>query len=79
MPRRLPAAGSAGPLVQRMVTLTWLPSALRPLGVADSAVEDNLAMTAKATAPWPLGETGTQFRLGGELGYAPDTPRREEP
>lgn len=66
-----------GRVVQRMVTLTWLPSALRPGGPADPAVEDYLAVTAKAAAEWPLGEGGTKFRLGGELGYAPDTPRRE--
>ena len=68
---------AVGPLVQRMVTLTWLPSALRPNGLADPALEDYLAMTAKAAAEWPLGEGGTKFRLGGEIGWAPDTPRRE--
>lgn len=67
---------AVGPLVQRMVTLTWLPSALRTHGLADPALEDYLAVTAKAAAEWPLGEGGTKFRLGGELGWAPDTPRR---
>jgi len=66
-----------GPVLQRMVTLTWLPSALRPNGLADPAVEDYLAATAKATAEWPLGADGTRFRLGGEIGYAANTPRRE--
>ena len=66
-----------GPLIQRLVTLNWLPSALHPYGVADPRNEDYLAVTAKATAQWPLGEAGTQLRLGGELGYAPNTPRRE--
>src|SRR5690606_38612806 len=66
-----------GPLVQRVVTLNWLPSALHPYGVADPRTEDYLAVTAKATAQWPVGEGGTKLRLGGELGYAPDTPRRE--
>lgn len=66
-----------GPLVQRVVTLNWLPSALHPYGVADPRTEDYLAVTAKATAQWPLGQGGTKLRLGGELGYAPDTPRRE--
>lgn len=66
-----------GPVVQRMVTLTWLPSSLRPLGADDPAVEDYLALTGKATAEWPLGDAGTRLRLGGELGYAPHAPRRE--
>ena len=66
-----------GPLIQRVVTLNWLPSALHPYGVTDPRNEDYLAVTAKATAQWPLGEAGTQLRLGGELGYAPNTPRRE--
>lgn len=66
-----------GPLVQRMVTLTWLPSSLRPLGVTDTAVEDYLAVTAKVAAEWPVSDSGTKFRLGGEIGYAPHTPRRE--
>ena len=66
-----------GPVVQRMVTLTWLPSALRPNGLADPALQDYLAVTAKAAAEWPLGRGGTTFRLGGELGLAVDTPRRE--
>lgn len=66
-----------GPLVQRMLTLTWLPSSLRPNGMSDPAGEDYLAVTAKAAAEWPLGDKGMRFRLGGEIGYAPDTPRRE--
>ncbi|MBJ6984679.1 porin [Luteimonas sp. MC1750] len=68
---------AVGPLVQRIVTMTWLPSALRTNGLADPALEDYLAMTAKATAEWPLGQGGTKLRLGGEVGWAPDTPRRE--
>lgn len=66
-----------GPLVQRMVTLNWLPSALHRYGVNDPRTVDYLAVTAKATAEWPLGQGGTTLRLGGELGYAPETPRRE--
>ncbi len=66
-----------GPLIQRVITLNWLPSALHPHGAADPHSEDYVAITGKATAQWPLGEGGTQLRLGGELGYAPNTPRRE--
>ena len=66
-----------GPVVQRMVTMTWLPSALRTNGLADPALENYLAITAKAAAEWPLGQGGTKFRLGGEIGWAADTPRRQ--
>ena len=66
-----------GPVVQRMVTLNWLPSALRPLGVAHPATEDYWAVTAKTTAQWPLGHGETKFRLGAEVGYAPNTPQRQ--
>lgn len=69
------SAATAGPLVQRMVTLTWLPSALRPLGGSGPA-EDYLAATVKATAQWPI-SGARKFRLAAEIGYAPDTPRRE--
>lgn len=66
-----------GPVVQRMVTMSWLPSALRPNGLVDPSLEDYLAVTAKAAAEWPLGRGATKFRLGGEIGWAPETPRRE--
>ena len=68
---------AVGPLVQRMVTLNWLRSALRPGGLGDPVTEDYLAVTAKATAEWPLGQQGTTFRLGGEVGYAAETPYRQ--
>lgn len=66
-----------GPLVQRLITFNWLPSALHTYGIDDPRAEDYFAMTVKAVAQWPLGEGDTKLRLGGELGYAPDTPRRE--
>ena len=66
-----------GPLIQRVVTLNWLPSALHPYGVTDARTEDYFAVTAKATAQWRLGDGETRLRLGGELGYAPNIPRRE--
>jgi len=66
-----------GPVVQRMVTLTWLPSALRNRGLDDPKIKDYLAVTAKSAAEWPMGQSGTRFRLGGEIGYAFNVPRRE--
>ncbi|MDO5505905.1 MAG: porin [Pseudoxanthomonas suwonensis] len=66
-----------GPVVQRMLTLSWLPSALHPSGLADATVKDYIAFTAKGAAEWPLGEGARKLRLGGEIGWAPETPRRE--
>lgn len=68
---------TVGPVVQRMVTMTWLPSALRTNGLADPALADYLALTVKAAAEWPVGQGKTKFRLGGEMGWASDTPRRD--
>ena len=65
-----------GPLIQRMVTFTWLPSALRPLG-GNGPAEDYLAATVKTAAQWPISDSTRKFRLAAEVGYAPDTPRRE--
>lgn len=67
---------TVGPFVQRMLTVNWLPSALRRHGVADPDARDYLAVTAKTTAQWPLGDT-LRLRLGAEIGHAFDTPRRE--
>lgn len=63
-----------GAVQQRMLALTVLPNALAPHGRADPQRQDYLAVTAKAAAEWPLGESGTRFGLSGELGYAPNTP-----
>ena len=65
-----------GPLVQRMVSVTWLPGALRPPGIGEAAAEDYLSLAAKSTVEWNLGSGSTKFRLGAEIGYAPNTPRR---
>lgn len=68
------ATAPSGPLVQRMVSLTWLPSALRPLGPGNAAREDYLALTARTAAEWPLGEAGRKLLVGAEVGWAPNTP-----
>lgn len=66
----LEAEHAIGPLIQRTFTLTVLPSAL-PTATGTSGY---LAATAKGTLEWPLGASGRRFRLGTELGFAPDTP-----
>lgn len=66
----LDAKATVGPLIQRTFTLTWLPSALP----APTGTSGYLAATAKGALEWPLGDAGRRFRLGTELGFAPDTP-----
>lgn len=65
-----------GPLVQRIVAVTWLPGALRPLGPAIPMDDDYLAVTAKTAAAWPIGDAGMRFLAALEVGYAPNTPTR---
>lgn len=72
----LEAAEPLGPVVQRVVAVTWAPNALRPLGVAHPARENYLALTIRGAAVWPVGAAGMRFRVGAEAGYAPNTPRR---
>ena len=59
-----------GPLVQREVSVTWLPSTL-PEG---DPVADYMSLVARTSARWPVGETGMRFQSGAEGGYAPSTP-----
>jgi hypothetical protein len=63
-----------GPLVLRMLSLSWLPDSLASDGIAAARREDYWTLTARAAAQWPLGDSGTRFLLGLEAGYAPHTP-----
>ncbi|MCA1799103.1 MAG: hypothetical protein LC632_06470 [Xanthomonadaceae bacterium] len=72
----LEAAEPLGPVVQRVVAVTWAPNALRPLGVANPARADYLAVTFRGAAAWPVGAAGMRILVGAEAGYAPNTPRR---
>ncbi len=60
-----------GPIVQRGVDITYIPSALRT--DSTTRVDDYVAMVGRAAARWPMGENGMKFMLGGELGYALNT------
>ena len=68
-------AAALGPIVQRALDLTYIPGALRPDGTATGGGEDYIALVARGAAAWPLA-TG-RVLLGGELGYAPNTPTRQ--
>ncbi len=64
----------SGVLTQRALTVSWMPSALRPLGLGSPEKSDHLAVVAKTVAEWGLGNTGSRFALGSEVGYAFHTP-----
>lgn len=70
------AAQPLGPVIQRVVAVTWAPNALRPLGVGHPARDDYLALTARGAAAWAVGDRGARFVVAAEAGYAPHTPRR---
>lgn len=65
-----------GPIVQRVVAITWLPGALRPFGPGSPVRDDYLAATAKAAAAWPVGAADARLLIAGEAGYARNTPRQ---
>ena len=71
----LEASEARGPLVQRMIGLTWLPDALAVDGVTAPRREDYLALTARAALAWPAGDGGRRWLFAGEAGHAPHTPR----
>jgi hypothetical protein len=64
-----------GAITQRGLDLTVIPRALSGGG---DAPEDYIALVGRGMLTWPLTVTGSSFALGGELGYAPNTPTRAE-
>ena len=63
-----------GPVVQRSLNVTYLPSSLLIDGTTSGPREDYWAIVGRLGARWPLGSEGTRLRTGLELGYAPETP-----
>jgi hypothetical protein len=64
-----------GPIIQRSLDLTYVPAALPAAGDASGQVEDYLAVAGRAAIEVPV--FGARILLGGEAGYAPNTPSRE--
>lgn len=64
-----------GPVVQRSLDLTYTPGALRIDGTAEGGAEDYVGLVARGAAAWPV--AAGRLVLGGELGYAPNTPTRQ--
>lgn len=65
----------AGLIVQRTVDINWLPSALHSEGVGSGIVTDYWAVVGRLAVQWPI-RGSLNFMLGGELGYAPNVPKR---
>lgn len=63
-----------GPVVLRMLSLSWLPDSLAVDGIAAARRDDYWTLTARGAAQWPIGASGMRFLLGLEAGYAPHTP-----
>ncbi len=61
-------------IVQQGLDITYLPSALQTDGTNSGSIDDYLAFVGRMAAQWPVGDNGMKFLLGGELGYAPNTP-----
>lgn len=66
-----------GPVVQRVISLNWLPDALYHRGLDAGSNEDYLALVARTSLQWPVGNDGSSFMLGLEGGYAPNTPSKQ--
>jgi len=64
-----------GPVSLRMLSLTWMPDALAPYGIADARRRDYVVATVKAAADWPL--PSGRFVAAGEFGYAFNRPFAE--
>ena len=65
-----------GPIVQRTLSVNYLPSSLRTDGAASGPVVDYLALVGRLAAQWPAGPGDAKLLLGTEFGYAPNTPSR---
>jgi hypothetical protein len=63
-------------LVQRQLGITWLPASLPVYGQAGEDLKDYLAVTGRTAASWPTGVLQSEFLLGGEVGYALNTPAK---
>jgi hypothetical protein len=70
----LEATAPWGPLTQRLFAVTWMPDTLATDGLGATTRDDYFALTAKLFAEWPIGTGGMRGGIGGEAGWAPNTP-----
>ena len=65
-----------GPITQRGLDITYLPSALLKDGSLDGRREDYIGLVARFASTRPFGTRGRRWNIAGEVGYAPETPTR---
>ena len=63
-----------GPIVQRMVSVTWMPDSLADQGLGHPSRSDYTTVDARIAAEWPLREGGPRLVAGAEIAYALETP-----
>ncbi len=66
--------GQWGPVIQRGFNITYLPSALLKDGLQTGPTEDYFGIVARMVAAREFGTKGRRLNVGGEIGYAPETP-----
>ncbi|MGH8679419.1 MAG: hypothetical protein ACREUQ_13845, partial [Burkholderiales bacterium] len=64
----------SGPIVQRAIDINYLPSALQVDGSAGGEISDYWAFVGRFAVQLPQQTAASRILLGGELGYAPNTP-----
>jgi hypothetical protein len=63
-----------GPVVQRALTISYLPKSLLVDGDINGQREDYWGIVGRVAARWPQRGEGRRLRAGVELGYAPERP-----
>lgn len=66
-----------GPIVQRSMSITYLPNALLVDGDIDGRRDTYIGYVGRMAFRWPLQTDGPFFRGGFEVGYAPNVPTPE--
>ena len=62
-----------GPIVQRSLDVSFLPSSLLKDGDPDGRRENYWGIVGRLAARWPQRSAGPRLRAGVEIGYAPNT------
>lgn len=63
-----------GPIIQRAISISYLPSSLLKDGNANGRREDYWGLVGRLMLSFPILQGNTRFLTGAEIGYAPNTP-----